>query len=139
MKKKYRKKVIGRVLVKRSKSGLGLFSNRLFKKGDFIIEYTGELIPNSIADEKNSKYLFALDSHWTIDGTGRENISRYINHSCFPNSEAVIDGRKIKIYARRRIVPGEELGYDYGKDYFDEYIKPCGCRCSHCQSKKKTK
>ena len=24
---------------------------------------------------------------------------------------------------------GEEITYDYGKEYFDEYIKPKGCRC----------
>jgi uncharacterized protein len=122
--------------IKRSKSGLGLFALKCFKRGKFIVEYTGRLISNQEADKKNSKYLFALDSKWTIDGSGRENIGRYINHSCRPNAEAVICGRKIKIYARKKITPGEELCYDYGREYFDEYIKPLGCRCGFCSCNK---
>ena len=31
--------------------------------------------------------------------------------------------------ARKAIKPGEEITYDYGKEYFDEHIKPFGCRC----------
>jgi len=122
-------------LVKRSASGLGLFAQADFKKGDFVIEYTGEKLPNSIADNKNSKYIFALNSRFSIDGSERKNTARYINHSCRPNCEAWISGSRILIYARRRIRAGEELAYDYGKEYFDEYIKPNGCRCERCQEK----
>ena len=31
---------------------------------------------------------------------------------------------------------GEEIVYDYGKEFFDEYIKPKGCRCAKCDEKK---
>ena len=34
------------------------------------------------------------------------------------------------------INPGEELGYDYGKSYFDSFLKPIGCRCPKCMSEK---
>ena len=40
---------------------------------------------------------------------------------------------------KRNIKPGEELGYDYGKSYFDSFLKPIGCRCLKCMSEKKWK
>ena len=122
------------VTVKRSRAGLGLFANHAFKRGDFIIEYTGEHIATEEADRRGGKYLFILSKKITIDGKGRENTARYINHSCKPNAEAETDedADKIRISAKRKILPGEEITYDYGKDYWDEYIKPFGCKCAHC-------
>lgn len=125
----------GNFSLKRSSSGLGLYPNIFFKKDDFIIEYTGDLLLNKLADGKNSRYLFAVNSRWTIDGSDRKNLSCYLNHSCRPNREAWIKGQKVLIYARKRIKPGDELNYNYGKEYFDEYIKPSGCKCSHCLGK----
>lgn len=126
------------VTVRRSSAGLGLFSNQEFKRGDFIIEYTGELIPTEEADRRGGKYLFILNKKITIDGKGRENTARYINHSCKPNAEAESDedAKKIRVSAKRKILPGEEITYDYGKEYWDEYIKPYGCRCAHCTTTK---
>ena len=119
--------------VKRSSAGLGLFATESIAKGDFVIEYTGEKITHSVANERRGKYLFTLNSRYVIDGRGRENLARYINHSCKPNCEAVIDKGRAKINAVRDIQAGEELSYDYGKEYTDEYIKPHGCRCEKCQ------
>jgi SET domain-containing protein len=121
--------------VKRSSAGLGLFATTVFRKGDFIIEYTGERIPTAEADRRGGKYLFVLNPETTVDGKGRANTARYINHSCRPNAEAEIDEdeQKILIRARRTIKPGEEICYDYGTEYWDEHIKPYGCRCAHCQ------
>jgi hypothetical protein len=119
-------------ILRRTPIGLGLFANRAFKRGAFVIEYTGALLPNDVADRKGGRYLFRVNSRWTVDGTGRENLSRYINHSCRPNCVAYTSGLKIRIYARRVIAPGEELAYDYGKEYFDAYIRPRGCACTAC-------
>jgi SET domain-containing protein len=96
----------------------------------------GKLLTNQEADKKNGKYLFEVNSRWTIDGTGRQNLARYLNHSCRPNCEPEIEGKRVMIYAVKNIKPGEELAYNYGKEYFDEFIKPLGCRCGYCKSKK---
>ena len=119
------------VQVKRSSAGLGLFANQTFKKGDFIIEYTGEHIPTEEADRRGGKYLFILSDTVTIDGKGRSNTARYINHSCKPNAEAEIDEEesKIIIRAKKTINPGDEISYDYGKEYWNTHIKPYGCKC----------
>lgn len=119
--------------VKKTTTGLGLHSNFQIKKGDFVMDYTGKLLTGDEANEKGGKYLFQINSKWTIDGSGRENLSRYINHSCRPNCEAYIGNKKIKIYCKKNINPGEQLTYDYGKEYFDAYIKPFGCKCDHCR------
>jgi uncharacterized protein len=125
-------------VVKRSSAGLGLFATTGFKRGDFIIEYTGEHISQEEADRRGGKYLFTVTKKVTIDGKGRSNTARYINHSCAPNAEAVrdVEDLKIQIYAKRRIEPGEEILYDYGKEYWDTHIKPFGCRCPKCTAKK---
>jgi len=118
--------------VKRGVNGLGLFTNVAMKKGDKIIEYIGEKITPEEADRRGGKYLFEVDKKLTLDGKARSNIARYINHSCVPNAEAEVDGKQVFIYAKKKIEAGEELLYNYGKEYFNEYIKPKGCGCLKC-------
>ncbi len=114
--------------VKRSVSGLGVFTNERIPKRRFIIEYWGDLVTEDEADRIGGKYLFELGNGKTINGTTRKNTARYINHSCRPNCEIEIKGNKVLVYSRKIINPGEELTYDYGKDYFNEYIgKHCRC------------
>ncbi len=122
-------------VVKRTRAGLGLVTSRAFARGQFVIEYTGELVADEEADRRGGRYLFEVNSRWTVDGCARENLSRYINHSCVPNCVARTRGKKVLIYALRRIRPGEELTYHYGKVYFDTYIRPHGCRCTRCAGK----
>ena len=126
--------------IKRTKAGLGFFAVEPIAKGTRIIEYTGPLITNEEFERRNGKYFFEVNSKWTIDGSPRSNMARYINHSCRPNAEALISGKRVWIWARRNIKAGEEVAYDYGKDYFEDIIEPMGCRCAGCESKsKKTK
>jgi SET domain-containing protein len=73
----------------------------------------------------------------TIDGAPRFNKARYINHSCRPNAEIDIYKHRVYVMAKRNIKAGEELAYDYDSDYFDEYIKPKGCKCLKCDPPKK--
>ena len=117
--------------IKRASAGLGLFTTGDIKRGEFVIEYHGPILNEEKANEKGGRFLFALSSKLTIDGIARDNIARYMNHSCRPNCTPEIDGRRIFFYARRKIMAGEELTYNYGREYFDGFIKPRGCRCDH--------
>ena len=119
-------------IVKRSKSGLGLFAGKDIKKKEFIIEYVGEVLTCKEADIRGGKYLFETSKNRFIDGSTRKNCARYINHSCTPNCEVVIERGHINVYSLKSITKGEEFHYDYEKDYFDEYIKLKGCRCLKC-------
>ena len=140
--------------------GRGVFALRRIRKGTRILEYTGERISNKEADrrydddnmKRHHTFLFTLDSKTCIDGsikTGGGDAS-FINHSCEPNCEAVITGRKIFIHALHTIEPGEELAYDYkyertGKNDAELekfYVCKCGapnCRGSIMQPAKKKK
>ena len=120
--------------VKKSSAGLGLFAGEEIKKGEKVIEYIGEKITAVEADKRGGKYLFEISSKWTIDGTNRKNIARYVNHGCDPlsNCEAEVRGGRVFILSKRAIEPGEELLYDYGEEYFDEHLKPVGCQCRRC-------
>ena len=126
------------VQTKKSQSGLGLFARRDFKKGELIIEYTGEKITEAEANRRGGKYLIELNDNWTIDGKGRDNLARYINHSCKPNAYPELDDKEehIYIYAKKNIKPGEELTYNYGKMYFNELIGKDNCKCVECLKKR---
>jgi hypothetical protein len=71
-----------------------------------------------------------------IDGSPRWNIARYINHSCRPNAEPVVRKGRIDLMALRSIAPGEEITYNYGRDYFEYFIKKTGCRCTSCRRRR---
>ncbi len=121
--------------VKRSSAGLGLFAVGAIKKGAWIIEYTGKIIRGKKEVDEypaSNRYLFETSTVRMIDGIERSNTARYINHSCKPNCEAEIFAGRVFIKAIKKIEAGEELSYDYGKEYTDEHIKPYGCRCAPC-------
>jgi uncharacterized protein len=127
----------------RSPTGLGLFATKRIKKGAKIIRYFGPLLDSKKKkdDAIENKYLFELNNRWTIDGSVRENIARYINHACKPNAESDVRPRKRKVFIRaiKNIEPGDEINYDYGTDYFKAYLKPIGCKCDACEKKRKKK
>lgn len=129
-KKKFKKSP--HLIVKRGIHGLGLFAGEEIKRSDFVIAYVGEKLTTKEANRRGGRYLFVLNRKHTLDGKARSNRARYINHSCKPNCYVERDPHKetLEIFARRRIMPGEELSYDYGKEYMDEIIggvKNCKC------------
>ena len=120
--------------VKRASAGLGLFATGPIPKGACVIEYTGKPMTNAEREASNSLYLFEIHSRLTIDGSPRWNTARYINHSCRPNCEIEIAKGRVWIFARRNIKVGEELGYDYGEAYVNEYLSG-KCLCVKCGPK----
>jgi hypothetical protein len=98
--------------VGRSATGLGLFATKLIERAAYIVTYRGRRISTKEADQRegrNTRYLFALNSRWVIDGSPRWNLARYINHSCRPNAEPVVRKGRIVLVALRSIVPGEQM------------------------------
>jgi uncharacterized protein len=123
----------------RSVTGLGLFATKPIQRGVYIAAYRGRRITTEEADRREARgarYQFELNKRWTIDGSPRWNLARYINHSCRPNAKPV--GRKggIVIVALGRIEPGEEITYDYGREYVKYFLENGGCRCAACRRKR---
>ena len=124
--------------VGRSPTGLGLFATAPIAKGAFIVEYKGRRITHAQAkwlEARGSRYMYEINSRWTVDGSSR--ICRYANHSCRPNAESDVVKGKVILRARKKIKPGEEITYDYGREYFDIFLKPAGCKCAKCVERRR--
>ncbi len=117
----------------------GLIAAKDIKKGTKIIEYKGKLISkkeskeNPKFDNEKRIYLFEINKRYDLDGDFRFNTARLINHSCNHNCEVTGKGLKLWIESTKEIKKGEELSYDYGFS-FDEDFKnyPCRCNSSNC-------
>ena len=127
------------VRIGRSPTGLGLFAAKPIAEKAYIVTYRGKRIPTKEAHRREqagkAKYMFEINNRWTIDGSSRRNLGRYINHACRPNCEAVLRKGELVFVALRDIAPDEEITLDYGKEYFDLFIAPLGCRCATCARK----
>ena len=121
--------------VGRSATGLGLFAAAPIRKHAEIVEYSGPRIPTKDAQaldrRRANKYLFEIDRRWTIDGSPRSNVARYVNHACDPNAEAVLSRGRMMFRAVKDIAPGAEITIDYGEEHVALYFRN-GCRCASC-------
>jgi len=120
--------------VGRSRTGLGLFATAPIERGAFIAEYTGKRITHAEAqrrEARGARYMYEINGGWTVDGSSRDNIARYANHSCRPNAESAVVKGKVILRALKAIRPGEEITYDYGEEYFELFLK-ANCRCEKC-------
>lgn len=97
-----------------------------------VIEYIGQRINRRQASQSQSRYLFTLDSYWTIDGAVGGSGAEFINHSCEPNLAARILKGHILYVSLRPIHKGEELTVDYNFDHSDERIN-CVCGAPNCR------
>jgi hypothetical protein len=127
--------------------GRGVFALRRIRKGTRIIEYLGERVSHAESDRRyddkdvrdNHTFLFVVDRRTVIDAGVGGNEARFINHSCNPNCESVIQDRRVFIEAVRTIQPGEELAYDYqiGREKTDppdiDEIFACRCGAKSCR------
>ena len=127
--------------------GTGAFATRRIRKGTRLIEYAGERLTPSEADERypdddgaeQHTFLFAIDDDVVIDAGVNGNDARWINHSCDPNCDAVVDGGRIWIETIRAIAAGEELAYDYALALEEPHTPeaerrfPCHCGAASCR------
>ena len=125
--------------VGRSVTGLGLFATKRIKRGAYIAAYRGRRITTEESNRREARgarYMFALNRRWVIDGSPRWNVARYINHSCRPNAKPVGRRGGIVIMALLQIERGEEITYNYGREYLTSFLADGGCRCAPCRRKK---
>ena len=128
--------------------GNGVFAIAPIKRGEFVIEYKGKRRTHEEVDadeggdvESGHTFLFTLNDEYVIDASIKGNRARWINHSCRPNCEAVMDEHegknrkkdRVYIQAIRNIKPGEELTYNYGITLDEPHTarlkKVWACRC----------
>ena len=121
--------------VKRTSIGLGLFTLEPIPAGKRIIEYKGRIITREEAEQLGGKYLFEINENYYIDGRDRSNLGRYLNHSCRPNANVYVSGKRIWVWSKRAIRAGEEITFNYGKVFVKEYLASLGltCKCVKCK------
>ncbi len=129
-------------LYKQNKSNInrrGLFANKDIKKDTKIIYYIGKIITKKQTEKdpkfNNGKaiYLFNINNKYDLDGDFTYNTARLINHSCNPNCEVESKGLKLWISSIRDIKKNEELSYDYGFSFDENYKEfPCKCGSNNC-------
>lgn len=125
--------------------GRGVYAAKFIPKGTKIIEYVGELVDKKESERRGvsqhaksqrtgdaAVYIFTLSQRYDIDGNVPWNTARLINHSCAPNCEAWIEGRKIFIHSLGDIEAGQELTFDYGFDVDCYEDHPCRCGKDGC-------
>jgi len=128
--------------------GTGVFATAPIAKGERIIEYRGTRRTHEDVDagdegsaESGHTFLFTLNDEYVIDGARRGNVAKWINHSCSPNCDSLIeeaegDDRtkdRVFIEAKKAIKAGEELTYNYGITLGEPHTarlkKIWGCMC----------
>jgi hypothetical protein len=115
--------------------GLGAFATRGMARGTLVLEYLGERISKAESLRRcaqNNQFIFALDPESDLDGQVDWNPARFLNHSCRPNCDAELIGGHVWIVARRDILAGEELTFNYGYDLEDYRNYPCRCGAPDC-------
>ncbi len=117
----------------------GLYASKQIKNGTKIIEYKGKIVSAKKVetdpkfDNEKAIYLFRLNNKYDLDGDFKFNTARLINHSCNPNCEVAGSGLKVWVYAIKDIKENEELTYDYGFSFDEDYKQfPCKCRSKNC-------
>ena len=126
--------------------GVGLRAAQHISRDSFIMEYVGDVLDPQRFHKRAKKYsqddvkhfyFMALSTQYIIDATAKGNISRFINHSCDPNSETqkwTVDGElRVGFFSRRKIKPGEEITFDYKYERYGQQAQKCYCGSSNCR------
>jgi uncharacterized protein len=126
--------------------GLGAFATRRIPAGTRLIEYAGERLTTIEAEARypedgprHHTFLFAIDDDVIIDAAVGGNDARFINHSCDPNCDAIVDDGRIWIETISDIEPGDELAYDYAYELEERHSPaakrryPCSCGAAKCR------
>ncbi|CAH1165861.1 unnamed protein product [Phyllotreta striolata] len=111
--------------------GRGVVASKCFKKGDFVVEYSGDLIDCLEAKSREEKYAKDLttgcymyyfkhnNQQYCIDATAESSkLGRLVNHSRNGNLVTrviVVDNKpRLVLIAKEDINIGSEILYDYG-------------------------
>src|SRR5580692_6070648 len=127
--------------------GYGVFASRRIRKGTTVLEYLGDRVTHTQANERYADkdpqdghtFLFTVDAKTVIDAGVNGNEARFVNHGCDPNCQTVQIGKRIFIEAIRTVRPGEELAYDYriARDADDppdvDVVFRCLCGAQNCR------
>eukprot|EP00884_Botryococcus_braunii_P013408 jgi/Botrbrau1/22068/Bobra.0638s0001.1 len=116
--------------------GFGLYCAEDIKRGQFIIEYMGEVLDEDEYSRRKEFYMERSQRHYYfmnvgngeyIDALRKGHMGRFINHSCEPNCDTekwIIKGElAIGLFAKKDIAAGEELTFDYNFERYGDKVR----------------
>lgn len=123
------------LILKPTSKGNGVFANRNFKKGEFIIQFSGKTYSKSeyktLINHSNNHFL-QIDSETFIGPSG--NLDDLINHSCNPNCGVIYTEKEIRLYSIQKIKKGEEICFDYSTTMAEDFWEmECLCGSHKCR------
>jgi len=129
-----------------AKKGWGVRARQSISPGTLILEYMGELCTAGEFESRmvtrykgdTHHYCLAMDSKTVIDAQRAGSECRFVNHSCDPNCEMQkwnVNGLyRMAVFAKRDILPGDEITYDYNFSLFDaNQGQECKCGAVDCR------
>uniref|UniRef100_A0A672SEJ5 Nuclear receptor binding SET domain protein 3 n=1 Tax=Sinocyclocheilus grahami TaxID=75366 RepID=A0A672SEJ5_SINGR len=132
-------------VIKTTGRGWGLKTKQDLKKGDFVMEYVGELIDSEECKQRirhanenhvTNFYMLTLTKDRVIDAGPKGNLSRFMNHSCSPNCETqkwTINGDvRIGLFTLCDIAADTELTFNYNLDCLGNGRTSCHCGSENC-------
>lgn len=115
-------------------AGKGLFTNSLIKRGERVVEYTGDIITWKECERRNEAmkdgigaYYFYISAKKCIDAQHHlDSMARYCNDAngftkvvgLKNNARFEIIKNKVYIIASRNLKPGDEIFVAYGREYW---------------------
>lgn len=125
--------------------GWGLKTLTDLKKGQFVIEYVGEMIDEEEYQKRLKKmheandenyYFLTIDRDRMLDAGPKGNVARFMNHSCQPNCETqkwTVNGdTRVGLFSLCDIPADTELVFNYNLESIGTDKKPCMCGASNC-------
>ncbi|GME68048.1 unnamed protein product [[Candida] boidinii] len=125
--------------------GYGVRAESFIPADTFIYEYIGEIIDDKEFRTRRAQYdsegiqhfyFMMLQSGEFIDATKKGSLARFCNHSCNPNGyvDKWVVGKRFKmgIFAKRDIIKGEEITFDYNVDRYGSNAQKCYCGEPNC-------
>jgi hypothetical protein len=110
-----------------------MFSMRIRQQSDYLDKTQTKRTLKTANKSQGGAANSTPREYYTLDAAVFGNWTRYINHSCVPNTCYIhvnIGQREtLVIQALRDIAYGEELTVSYGPDYFR--FLPFGCKCGY--------
>ncbi|KAI7871635.1 hypothetical protein BDF14DRAFT_1878475 [Spinellus fusiger] len=133
-------------VIQTDKKGFGLRALTDLPTNAFIMEYIGEVIPNSEFIRRTRDYekeglkhyyFMTLKTDEIIDATKKGCLARFINHSCEPNcvTQKWVVGKtmRIGIFTNEPVRAGEELTFDYKFERYGAVAQKCYCGKPTCK------
>ncbi|XP_017465472.1 PREDICTED: histone-lysine N-methyltransferase SETD2-like [Rhagoletis zephyria] len=125
--------------------GWGLRTLEDLPPHSFIMEYVGEVVDAFDFYKRVEKYekrktehhyFMVLQADEFIDATRKGNVTRFINHSCDPNSQTekwTVNGElRVGFFTFKHVKAGEEITFDYQFQRYGKKAQKCFCGTDKC-------